>query len=239
MILFFIPSYNDHELVSSLAEALLQDHPETELLVIDDGSVVPVALSLSPALESRVRLYRLETNAGLGMATSIAIDYFLQGPHQVLLRVDADGQHPLSEVEKLCQPVLKGVTDIVWAERIIENISLASLTGAASALRTYGKSSTRWIAQRAMGCNHADWFSGFFAIGRNAAQRFQADHLERYCEVQMLCLIFARHMRIQAVAVNQIKRAHGQSSIRLFGGIMVLLRAWLLILVHARAKGNS
>jgi hypothetical protein len=129
--------------------------------------------------------------------------------------------------------------DIVWAERIVKNISLAPRTGVASALRTYAKSCTRWIAQRAMGCNHADWFSGFFAIGRDAAQRFQADHLERYCEVQMLCLIFARHIRIQTVAVNQIKRAHGQSSIRLFGGLMVLLRAWLLILVYARAKGDS
>ena len=236
MILFFIPSYNDHELVSSLAESLLQNHPEAELLVIDDGSVVPVVLSVSPALESRARLYRLETNAGLGMATSIAIDYFLQGPHQVLLRVDADGEHPLSEVSKLYQPVLNGAADMVWAERVIANANQSSRAGAATALRSRAKSLTRWIAQQAMGCNHADWFSGFFAMGRDATQIFQADHLERYCEVQMLCLAFARRQRVQTVVVTQIQRAHGQSSIRLFGGLMVVLRAWLLILVHATTR---
>jgi glycosyltransferase involved in cell wall biosynthesis len=239
MILFFVPSYNDHELVSDIAESLLEDYAEAELLVIDDGSAVPLTLSFSPSLETRVRLYRLETNAGLGIATSIAIDYFLQGSHQVLLRVDADGEHPLSEVEKLYQPVLNGATDIVWAERVIQNVSQSARARAAGATRRWAKSLTRWIAQRAMGCNHVDWFSGFFAMSRDAAQRYQADYFERYCEVQMLCLIYARHMRIQIVVVTQMRRMHGQSSIRLFSGLMVLLRAWLLILVYARARGDS
>ena len=233
MILFFIPSFNDHELISDLVETLITTHTQAKVLVVDDGSAIPIALSLAPSLRDRTLVYRLDTNAGLGLATSIAIDYFLQGSFKVLVRVYADGQHPVSEIAKLCKPVLAESTDIVWAERVSEK---DGFTGSSGQWREWAKGLTRWVAQRAMGCSHTDWFSGFFALSRRAAEGFQDDYLERYCEVQMLCLAYARGMRIETVTVHQIDRAHGESTIKLFGGFMVVLRAWLLILVHASAR---
>jgi len=233
MILFFIPSFNDHELISDLVETLLTSHTQVRVLVVDDGSSIPIVLSLDSSLRDRAALYRFETNSGLGVATSIAIDYFLQSSFKVLVRVDADGQHPVSEISKLCQPVLQELTDIVWAERLSDEQGFA---GSFGRWRERAKGLTCWLAQTAMGCSHTDWFSGFFAMSRRAAQGFQADYLERYCEVQMLCLAYARRMRIETVTVHQIDRAHGESTIKLFGGLMVVLRAWLLILVHASAR---
>lgn len=236
MILFFIPSYNDHELVSSLAESLLIENPQSQLLVIDDGSSVPIRLDVEYALRQRVALYRLETNAGLGLATSIAIDHFLLSSCSVFVRLDSDGQHPVSEVSRLVEPVVRGDADLVWAQRQ-HSVSGPRAAGI-DALRMGSKAATRWLAQRALGCSHSDWFSGFFALSREAALRYESDHLERYCEVQMLCLAFSRALRVRTIMVGQLDRLHGESTIKLFGGLMVVLRAWLLILVHATRKAR-
>lgn len=234
MILFFIPSLDDHDLVSNLVESLLIAHPESKVLVVDDGSKFPLALTIHESLFSRAVLYRLEKNAGLGLATSIAIDFFLQESFSVLVRVDADGQHPLSEVSKLYDPILNGSADIVWAERLGTDGSAAF--NYSLAVRELLKAITRWLAQTVIGCLHSDWFSGFFAMGRQAAQVFQSDYLERYCEVQMLCLAYKRHLRIRTVLVHQIERIHGESTIRLFSGLMLVLRAWLFILASTSNK---
>jgi glycosyltransferase involved in cell wall biosynthesis len=234
MILFFIPSFNDQEIISDLVNSLLNLHTQATVLVVDDGSKVPIDIKVDPLLSNRTFLYRLETNAGLGLATSIAIDFFLDGPFKAFVRVDADGQHPLSEVNALYQPVLNGLADIVWAER--RSTSESTPSGRSGIWRDRAKALTCWLAQRAIGCSHSDWFSGFFALSPHAAQSFQLDYLERYCEVQMLCLAYVRHLRIRTVLVHQIDRAHGESTIRLFGGLMVVLRAWLLILMYASGR---
>jgi glycosyltransferase involved in cell wall biosynthesis len=234
MILFFIPSFNDQEIISDLVNSLLTLHTQATVLIIDDGSKVPIDIKVDPLLSNRTFLYRLEINAGLGLATSVAIDFFLDGPFKALVRVDADGQHPLSEVNALYQPVLNGLADIVWAERLSSYESTPS--GRLGIWRDRAKGLTCWLAQRAIGCSHSDWFSGFFGLSRQAAQSFQFDYLERYCEVQMLCLAYVRQLRIRTVSVHQIDRAHGESTIRLFGGLMVVLRAWLLILMYALGR---
>jgi glycosyltransferase involved in cell wall biosynthesis len=232
-ILFFIPSYNDHDCLPDLVTQLLTGFPQARVLVVDDGSVQPIKVSVNSNSQQRLVVYRLECNQGLGLATGIALDYFLRQNLSFFVRLDADGQHPYDEVHKLLQPFLTKDADVVWAER-----KNATQPAFGQVHRSWAKSLTQRLAKQLLNSTHQDWFSGFFALNRRAALAVQTKQLERYCEVQMLCEFHSLGTRMQTIEIQQYPRTQGRSSIRTLGGLFVVLRACLLIVVHAVGRGR-
>lgn len=229
-VLFFIPTFNDQQGLPQLVQELLQAYPESTVLVVDDGSVPAIELPLaSPAHQVRAPLIRLDFNVGLGLVTSVALDYFNQHGFDVLLRLDADGQHPLDEIQGLLAPLIKGEADVVWGERT--NHLLRSSTR--QWMGSITKQSTAWVGRRVFHSNVRDWFTGFFAINRQAAEAASTAHLERYCEVQLLCIFHSRKLRIATHPVLQLDRQHGQTSIRWGDGVMIVLRSALMMVLYA------
>jgi len=202
-------------------------------LVVDDGSVHPIKVSVNANLQQRLVVYRLESNKGLGLATGIALDYFLRQNLSFFVRLDADGQHPYDEVHRLLQPLLTEAADVVWGER--KNSTQPAF---GQVHRSWAKSLTQKLAKQLLNSTHQDWFSGFFALNRQAALAVQSKQLERYCEVQMLCEFHSLGMRMQTIEIQQYPRTQGRSSIRTLSGLFVVLRACLLILVHAVGRGR-
>ena len=233
-VLFFIPSYNDHVCLPVIISRLLTDFSQAQVFVVDDGSDQPITLSLSADLQKRFFVYRLESNQGLGLATGIALDYFRRQNFSFFVRLDADGQHPYNDVHRLLQPLLSSDADVVWAER-----KNAAQLGLGQIHRSWAKASTQWLAKQLLNSAHQDWFSGFFALNRRAALAVQLKQLERYCEVQMLCEFHSLGMRLQTVEIQQYPRTQGRSSIRTLGGLLIVLRACLLIFLYALGRDRS
>ena len=229
-VLFFIPTYNDQTGLSELASSLLSKYPQASVLVIDDGSTPAITLNLKAHHEiERSRLLRLDSNEGLGMATSIAIDYMLQENFACLVRLDADGQHPEFEVDALKEKITLNMADVVWGERV----NHSAMDSPKSVVGFFIKSFTAWLGASIFRSNVKDWYTGFFAINRAAAATAQAAFLERYCEVQLLCIFHAAKLRVHTHPIEQLERSHGKSSISWFGGLMIMLRSALMMLLYA------
>jgi hypothetical protein len=81
--------------------------------------------------------------------------------------------------------------------------------------------------------NVKDWFTGFFAINRIAAAHAARGYLERYCEVQLLCIFHSAAMRIKTHQVEQLDRKYGKTRILWKDGVMILLRSILMLLLYA------
>jgi len=229
-VLFFIPSFNDQQGLSQLVESLLVAYPQAFVLVVDDGSILPIEISAPDLCDpTRVDLIRLDFNVGLGLVSSVALDYFERGGFDVLLRLDADGQHPLEEVERMLHPLLQGHADVVWGER-------TNHLGRASAREIMGsmtKQSTAWVGRLVFGSQVKDWFTGFFAINRVAAAVAITAYLERYCEVQLLCIFHSHKLRIKTHPIKQLERQHGETTIRWSDGLMIFLRSALMMVLYA------
>ena len=232
-LFFFLPSYNDHEALPGLVEDLLAQFPSAQIFILDDGSDFPVTEPISNKVLERVTVYRLEQNQGLGLATSIAIDFFLSSDTTHFVRLDSDGQHPVSFVPFLIKPLIEEEVDLAWGERINRGSGARG-----TPLRLLGQKWTELTAKVFLRARHADWYSGFFAMNRKAAKFFQETHLERYCEVQLLCLAYSGGLQVATVPVVQNERTHGESSIRLFKGVMLVLRACLIIVLHTN-RGST
>jgi glycosyltransferase involved in cell wall biosynthesis len=229
-ILFFIPTFNDQKGLSTLVSSLLEKSQNSRVLVVDDGSTPAITLDLTYLqAELRVRLVRLASNEGIGLATSVAIDYMLQENFDCLLRLDADGQHPQSEIENLKEKISSNLADIVWGERINHN----SMNTPKAVMGSVTKTFTAWLGRLIFKSKVKDWFTGFFAINRAAAFAAQAAYLERYCEVQLLCIFHAANLRVETHPIEQLERNHGQSSINWLGGVMIVLRSSLMMLLYA------
>ena len=229
-VLFFIPTFNDQEGLAALVSSLLDKFQQARVLVVDDGSLPAITLDLTDQTQiESVRLVRLDTNEGLGLATSVAIDYMLQGNFDCLVRLDADGQHPQSEIDGLNAKIFSNLADVAWGERVNHN----SMNSLKAVMGSVTKKFTAWLGRLIFRSTVKDWFTGFFAINRAAAIVAQGAYLERYCEVQLLCIFHAANLRVETHPIEQQERNHGQSSINWLDGVMIFLRSTLMMVLYA------
>ncbi len=229
-VLFFIPTFNDRAGLSELAGSLLNKYPQASMLVVDDGSSPAISLNLKTQHEiERAHLLRLDCNEGLGMATGIAIDFMLQNDFECLVRLDADGQHPEYEIDALKEKISLNMADVVWGERV----NHSAMDSPRSMVGFFIKSFTAWLGAIIFRSNVKDWYTGFFAMNRAAAATAQVAFLERYCEVQLLCIFHAAKLRVHTHPIEQLERSHGKSSISWLGGMMIMLRSVLMMLLYA------
>ena len=145
------------------------------------------------------------------------------------MRIDADGQHPQSEIEGLKEKISCNLADVVWGERVNHN----SVSSPKALMGSVTKTFTAWLGRIIFKSHVRDWFTGFFAINRPAAIAAQGVYLERYCEVQLLCIFHAANLRVETHPIEQLERNHGQSSINWSGGMMIILRSTLIMLLYA------
>ncbi len=229
-VLFFIPTYNDRHGLTPLVSSLINRFQNAHVLVVDDGSSPAITLDLSNQSEiDRTLMVRLATNEGIGLATSVAIDLMLADEFDCLIRLDADGQHPQSEIEGLKQKISSNLADVVWGERI----NHSSMSTPKAVMGSVTKSFTAWLGRFIFKSHVNDWYTGFFAMNRAAAIIAQGAYLERYCEVQLLCIFHEAKLRVETHPIEQLERNHGQSSINWLGGMMIMLRSSLMMLLYA------
>src|SRR5215207_10793167 len=90
----------------------------TETLVVDDGSRDGTG-DVAAAHGSLVA--RHVTNRGGGAALRTGYRLMVESGAEVVVTLDADGQHLPSEMERLVKPVLDGEVDMAHGSRVLGN----------------------------------------------------------------------------------------------------------------------
>ncbi len=119
-----IPVYNEESTLLSVLEPLgtLVDM----LIIVDDGSKdrSPLLAESWARGQSHVRILRLPENQGMSCALREGFVYLANGladgtlgPDDLVLTLDADGQHDSLEIEALCRYVENNVLDVALTRR--------------------------------------------------------------------------------------------------------------------------
>jgi Glycosyl transferase family 2 len=117
-IAILIPAYNEAENIAHVLDRIPGEVCErpTQVLVVDDGSrdgTGDVAAARGALVARHV------TNRGGGAALRTGYRLMVESGAEVVVTLDADGQHLPSEMERLVKPILDGEVDVAHGSRVL------------------------------------------------------------------------------------------------------------------------
>jgi len=114
--LILIPAYNEELTVGSVV-ALARKYGD--VLVVDDGSTDRTS---EIAQRAGAVVIRHPVNRGKGAALKTGFEYALSREYEVVVTLDADGQHNPDEIPLLMEPIIRGEADLVIGSRYLNDV---------------------------------------------------------------------------------------------------------------------
>jgi glycosyltransferase involved in cell wall biosynthesis len=166
-VIIQIPAYNEEETLSIAINALpktLAGVDVVEYLIINDGSADK---TVDIAKQCGVHhVVSHSSNQGLAKAFMTGLAACLERGADIIVNTDADNQYEADDIIKLVTPIIEGQAEFVIGERPISQTQHFSI--AKKFLQKLGS----WVVRVLSGTNIKDAPSGFRAISREAALKF-------------------------------------------------------------------
>lgn len=113
-IFFLMPCHNEEGRVGKVVTAVRAAFPEARIVVIDDCSTDG---SAAEARTSGATVLTHLCNLGYGAALQTGYMYALKNGCDILVQLDADGQHVAGGLAHLIEPIAKGEADLCIGSR--------------------------------------------------------------------------------------------------------------------------
>jgi glycosyltransferase involved in cell wall biosynthesis len=218
-VIIIVPAYNEQAHLEGLLRSLIAAELGAEILVIDDGSDDATA---QIAEEAGARVLRHPFNLGYGAALQTGYKYALSVGADVLIQMDADGQHDPAQVPQLVAPLLAGSCDLVIGSRFLESSGYAM-----GRTRNLGRQVFRLLG-RIAGIQVTDPTSGFQALNRKTLELYAEEFFPHdYPDVDVLVMAARRGIRIQECAVRMNESPREST---LHGGVRAIYYVYKMVL---------
>ena len=230
-VLIVIPAFNEEQCLPGTLQELRRRLPDADVVVVDDGSADATA---SVAHDAGVPVLQLPFNLGVGGAMRAGFLHAHRNGFDVVIQLDADGQHDPSQVPELIRILVEQPADVVVGARFDGDGDYAARGPRRWAMFVLAK-----VVSRRTGVRLTDVTSGFRVAGPRAvalfAQQYPADYLGD--TVESLLLAHAAGLRLCQQPVHMRSRNGGLPSTPPLRSTLYLLRA-LLVLVVFLARGR-
>ena len=216
-----IPAFNEGDSVDRVIGKIRELRPQAEIIVVDDGSKDNTS---DTARRAGARVIRHPYNKGNGAAVKTG----LRAAHgDVVLLLDADGQHPPEDIEKVLAPI--GEYDLVVGARTRQSDS--------AFIRNVGNAIFNGLASYLAGRDIPDLTSGFRAMKRDMIMEFihLLPNLYSYPTTSTLAFLKAGYnVRFEPIVA---RRGTGRSNTRIIrDGIRAIVIILRIITLFAPMK---
>ncbi|WP_068783909.1 glycosyltransferase family 2 protein [Paenibacillus phocaensis] len=222
-ILVIIPAYNEEASIGSVIQDIQKHAPAADILVINDGSSDRTE---SCAREVGAKVLTLPFNVGIGGGMQTGYLYAMQEGYDIAVQMDADGQHPAEELQKLIAAIPE--QDLVIGSRFLETASFRS-----SAARRVGIAFFSRLVSWVTGERFTDTTSGFRAAGRKVIELYAQYYPTDYPEVESIVYLKRQGCRIAEIPVEMRPRTAGKSSITPWRSAYYMVKVTLSVLMSA------
>jgi glycosyltransferase involved in cell wall biosynthesis len=222
-ILVVVPALNEEHNVGNVVAEIRHCLPGAQVLVVDDGSSDATAVR---ARNGGAAVARLAVNLGVGGAMRTGFRYALNRGFDVVVQVDADGQHDPRDVLELVK--LLDEADLVVGARFAGRGSYLARGPRRWAMRFLAVVLS-WLA----GTKLTDVTSGFRAAGPRAVRLFAMHYPAEYLgdTVESLVLATRAGLKVRQVPVAMRCRNGGRPSQSPTRAAVYLLRVGLALLL--------
>jgi glycosyltransferase involved in cell wall biosynthesis len=187
--------------------------PNVDILVVDDGSLDRTA---HVAREYGAEVLSFGENRGLRAAIAAGYAYAAEHGYAFCGRVDADGQHPVSELRRLLEIVKSGTADVAVGSRfaVPGGNGFSRERYESSRARRVGTGLLRRSLEVVLDRPFHDATSGMYAVNARALPILARPYTSGAPEVEAVLRLHEEGLRVDEVPVEMRERAAGESKLQ-------------------------
>ena len=223
-IAILIPAYNEAENIGHVLDRMPAEvcGVETAVLVVDDGSRDGTG---DVAAKHGAVVARHVINRGGGAALRTGYRLMVDSGAEIVVTLDADGQHLPSEMERLVEPVLSGKVDVAHGSRVLGESERGHVS------REIGIVFFNRVVSLITGTHVTDCSNGYRAVRATVLPQLVLRQ-EQFHTSEFLIEAIKRGIPAEEVPVTVVKRLHGHSKkpavVRYgLGFANAIMRTWL------------
>jgi glycosyltransferase involved in cell wall biosynthesis len=207
----FIPAWNEEASLPGVLDELRRELPEADLLVIDDGST-----DATPDLARAHGADVVSFGENRGLQAGIAAGWreASERGYAYCGRVDADGQHPVAELDRLLTLVRSGACDVAVGSRFVAGDGYPAYRYKPSPARRFGTAVLRRAMRLRLGRRFGDATSGMYAANAAALPLLAQPYVSGAPEVEGLIRLADAGLRVEEVPVDMRERSSGESKLQ-------------------------
>ena len=218
-LLIVIPAYNEEGSIERVVDDLIQNYPQYDYVVVNDGS------RDRPAAICRSRGYRLidlPVNLGLAGAFQTGLRYAAEHGYDCAMQLDADGQHLPRYIAPMLEKLEAGA-DIVIGSRFVTVLKPRTL-------RMVGSYLISWAIRLTTGQPICDPTSGMRMFNRRLLEEF-AQNLNYGPEPDTISYLIKNGAVVKEVQVKMAERTAGESYLNFARSVQYMIKMGLSILL--------
>ena len=218
-VLIVIPAYNEEGSIERVVDDLIQNYPQYDYVVVNDGSRDRTAA----ICRSRgYRLIDLPVNLGLAGAFQTGLRYAAEHGYDCAMQLDADGQHLPRYIAPMLEELEAGA-DIVIGSRFITVLKPRTL-------RMVGSYLISWAIRLTTGQPICDPTSGMRMFNRRLLEEF-AQNLNYGPEPDTISYLIKNGAVVKEVQVEMAERTAGESYLNFARSVQYMIKMGLSILL--------
>jgi len=224
-ILAIVPAYNEQSNILNVINSLKSEYPNINILVVNDGSDDDTGKIADSSGQAEV--INLPCNLGIGGAVQTGFKYAMLKGYDYAFQFDSDGQHHVSQLHKIIEPLLKNEADVVIGSRFFKNSGGYKSTKARRfGIKIFSILNSILIRQRVL-----DNTSGFRSYNKRAIQFLAENYPTDFPEPEAIILLGKNEFRLLEIPVKMQERQDGVSSIKGIKSVYYMIKVLLAIFV--------
>lgn len=226
--LIIIPAYNEQDNIERVVDNLIENYPQYDYLVVNDGSSDKTAYL---CLKNRYNMLDLPVNLGLGGGFQAGMKYALKKEYDAAIQYDGDGQHDARYIEKMLEEMQTTGADIIIGSRFVSEKKPKNL-------RMLGSNIIQLCIFLTTGKKVVDPTSGMRLFNRRMIKKL-ANTMNYGPEPDTVAYLIRCGARVKEVQVEMQERIAGESYLNMFRSIQYMMQmiVSILIIQWFRMKG--
>jgi glycosyltransferase involved in cell wall biosynthesis len=216
-IFIVIPAYNEEKRVGKVLEEVAS--LGYKIIAVNDGSndnTLDILLNTQKKYPHNIYVLSHIINRGAGAATRTGLDAALLHNPKYIVTFDGDGQHATEDIEKVCEPLIKGDAEAVIGARPFEDMPIN---------KNFANTVMNYLTHFFYKLKVKDSQTGFRAFTADAARKLKIEAQGYIISSEFIKEIHRNNLKFEEVTITTIYTPETQTKgTNASVGIKIMLR---------------